>query len=119
MAKKKNLLEKAADAIDHALHPEPASPPVSSTDLEGPIEGHPCPVSGVECEKECGPDECKAEVPDGVNAEKARTPYQEHMAEWKSKPEVSRERIGVESSSQNSDLAKHPKFAKFKSQGDN
>jgi len=80
------------------------APSVSKTDLEGPIEGHPphslvgeCPVTGEACAKECEADQCQTTVSEML-AEDAPV---------------------VESSSKESELAKHPKFAKFKSQGEN
>lgn len=43
------------------------------------------------------------------------TTYREHMAQWESKAD----KKAARSSAEQSDLAKHPKFAKFKSQGEN
>lgn len=48
----------------------------------------------------------------------AKTPYQEHMADWESKKDAA-EKSKLESSKVNSDFAKHPKFDKFNSKGSN
>ena len=52
-----------------------------------------CPVTDAPCEKDCAPDECKATVAE----------------------ETAHVFIPSTSSSQKSDYASHPKFAKFKS----
>lgn len=61
-----------------------------------------CPVSGEPCDKECETNECKAPAQAGVDPD----------------PEAAKPVIKqVKSSSCNSDLEKHPKFAKFKPGG--
>lgn len=74
--KKKGIVEKVADAVDHIIHPEKEV--ASQEDAEKMIE------SG------------EAEIPAEAIVE---SPVRQNQMQ--------------------SDLAKHPKFAKFKSQGEN
>jgi len=70
--KKKTVLEKVVEAVDHVIHPE--------------------------------------------HAEQASNEEAQEMVD-KGEAEIPAEAVVAQSSSVQSDLAKHPKFAKFKSQG--
>jgi len=70
--KKKTVVEKIVEAVDHVIHPGDHKPE--------------------------------------PEAEKPKTPYQEHMAGWESKAEKAQEK---KSSQADLDFQSHPKFHKF------
>lgn len=52
-----------------------------------------------------------------ASLEKVQSPYRDHMSQWESKSEAGARDRELAARQENVDLAKHPKFAKFKSHG--
>lgn len=88
----KSVLDKIIDGVSSIVHP---SQPEN------------CPVTDEPCEKDCASDECKATVSQDVADKMIQS----------GEASIPSEAI-IKSSSEESDLEKHPKFAKFKKQGD-
>ena len=98
----KGLLARAAEAIDHAIHPE--AEPKSEPDLVQSSEAAFKPL----------PD---ADQTEKVSEPAAKT-YREHQAAWPSKKDLAAEKATAKKShrcpNEESDLKQHPKFSKFK-----
>lgn len=110
-SEKKSMVDKIVDAVDHVIHPDAGKDQ--------------CPVTDEACEKECASDECKASVAEVV-APKVEKSAPAKAPKELSEGELAKKKIAdkaakkaakekaIESSSEKSDYASHPKFAKFK-----